>query len=448
MKINMPDDARYIIEQLNNHGYEAYIVGGCVRDAVLGREPSDWDITTSALPEEVKALFRRTIDTGIQHGTVTVMLGDCGYEVTTYRVDGEYKDHRRPETVAFTRSLEEDLKRRDFTINAMAYNDADGLIDLFGGKEDLESHIIRCVGRAEDRFDEDALRILRAVRFSAQLGFEIEEETCEAIKKQAKFLANISAERIQVELTKLLLSDHTDRLEMAYNLGITKIILPEFDVMMETEQNNPYHMYDVGHHTLKVIENTPPTVILRYAALLHDSAKPKCKTTSSDGIDHFYEHNVEGEKLAVDVLRRLKLDNNTIFSVKKLVYWHDYGIGGQIGIKAMRRAMSSMGIENFDNFIAIRNADMKGQSDYKLEEKIANIEHMKALHKIIVEENQCLTLKDLKIGGKELIALGYKPGPAIGETLGILLDAVIDKPELNDKDVLTEMAREFLEIKV
>ena len=339
-KIEMPAGARYIIEQLNNSGYEAFIVGGCVRDSLLGKNPSDWDITTSATPYQVKELFARTIDTGIQHGTVTVLvdrkitgnMGEAGatseyaFEVTTYRVDGIYEDHRRPKEVSFTSNLDEDLKRRDLTINAMAYNDEQGVIDIFGGVKDLKAGIVKCVGNPTDRFDEDALRILRAVRFAAQLDFQIEEETKIAMKKQCGFLKDISAERIQVELTKLIISDNPRKLVEAYELGLTAIILPEFDRMINTPQNNPHHLYNVGLHTIKVMENIPKNMVLRYTALLHDSGKPETRTTDEKGIDHFYGHQEISSKITVEVLRRLKLDNNTIDATKKLVLYHDYGL--------------------------------------------------------------------------------------------------------------------------
>ena len=241
IKIEMPQAVKEIIERLESAGYEAFAVGGCVRDAVLGRVPADWDITTSAMPEEVKGLFSRTIDTGIQHGTVTVMKDHVGYEVTTYRIDGEYEDARHPKEVSFTSNLVEDLKRRDFTINAMAYNDRVGIVDEFDGIEDLEKGIIRCVGEAKDRFGEDALRMLRAVRFSAQLGFKIDETTKEAINELAPNLEKISAERIQAELVKLLVSDHPEYLRAAYETGITAVVLPEFDDIMKQEQNDAFH---------------------------------------------------------------------------------------------------------------------------------------------------------------------------------------------------------------
>ena len=273
IQIQIPEKAKYIIETIQNAGFEAYVVGGCVRDSILGRCPEDWDITTSARPEQVKALFRRTIDTGIQHGTVTVMLDKEGFEVTTYRVDGKYEDSRHPKEVTFTPNLEEDLKRRDFTINAMAYNETEGLIDIFGGLQDIEAKMIRCVGDPEERFGEDALRIMRAIRFSAQLGYEIHEDTEAAIRKLAPTLQKISAERIQVELTKLLISPHPDTLRDAYDMGVTKVILPEFDAMMETPQKHKHHKYNVGEHTIHALIEIAPEKNLRYAMLLHDIGK-------------------------------------------------------------------------------------------------------------------------------------------------------------------------------
>ena len=440
MKINMPDNANRIIHTLQDAGYEAYIVGGCVRDAVLSKEPDDWDITTSAKPMEVKALFNRTIDTGLQHGTVTVMFGKEGYEVTTYRVDGKYEDHRRPNSVTFTGSLIEDMKRRDFTINAMAYNDDEGIVDNFHGVEDLEAHIIRCVGEPSERFDEDALRILRAIRFSAQLNFEIDESTKAAIENQAKYLRDISAERIQVELTKLLMADHPERLITAYELGVTKIVLPEFDKMMETPQINKHHAYNVGEHTIRVVKGVPGDKVLRWAALLHDVAKPATKTNDGEW-DHFYGHNEVGVDMAGDVLRRLKFDTATIDRVKRLVYWHDYGMGELPGRKSFRRALNKMGMDLFEDFTYIKRADILAQSDYHREDKLKNLEILEEYYKEVVEQEQCVTVRDLAISGKDLIDIGMKPGPELGEMLKILLDKVLDDPELNEKDVLIGLAK-------
>lgn len=458
MKIEIPTGAAYILQQLNKHGYEAYIVGGCVRDSLLGKQPNDWDITTSAKPEEVKAIFHRTIDTGIQHGTVTVLVDrevlddgsgslashtDYAFEVTTYRVDGVYTDHRRPESVCFTASLEEDLKRRDFTINAMAYNPEQGVIDIFGGQEDLEKGIIRCVGEASERFDEDALRILRAVRFAAQLDFVIEDQTREAMRDQAKFLKDISVERICTELTKMIVSKHPERLEEAYELGLTQMFLPEFDVMMQTPQNNQYHLYDVGHHTLKVMEAVPATTVLRYAALLHDVGKPECKTTDETGVDHFYGHQELSAKMARTILRRLKLDNDTIDQVCRLVKNHDYRLSGDgPGMKSFRRFVAQLGAEHFADFLEIRKGDMAGQSAYHLEQRRQVIAHMEAMYAEIIEQKQCLKLSELAIGGKDLIAIGVKPGPDMGRILKALLDRVLEEPELNTREQLLAIVKE------
>ena len=312
MVIELPEKVKYVIDTLMDAGYEAYAVGGCIRDSILGRKPEDWDITTSANPMQVKNLFRRTIDTGIQHGTVTVMLEKEGFEVTTYRIDGEYEDGRHPKKVVFTSNLIEDLKRRDFTINAMAYNEKDGLVDAFCGIEDLEKKVIRCVGNPEERFGEDALRMMRAVRFAAQLGFSIEKNTKRAIVELAGNLSKVSAERIQVELVKLLVSNHPEEFMTAYETGLTKVFLPEFDAMIKTPQNNKHHCYNVGEHTIEAVKNSPQDKILRLTMLLHDVAKPVCKSVDEQGIYHFYGHPAKGAEMAKDILRRLKFDNDTI----------------------------------------------------------------------------------------------------------------------------------------
>lgn len=441
MKIQMPEAANYIIQTLMAHGYEAYIVGGCVRDSVLGRTPQDWDITTSATPEQTKALFRRTIDTGIEHGTVTIMMDHVGYEVTTYRVDGKYEDHRRPKEVTFTASLLEDLKRRDFTINAMAYNEQEGLVDIFGGAEDLRRGIIRCVGVPQERFDEDALRILRAVRFAAQLDFEIEAKTRQAIREKAEFLRDISAERIQVELAKLITSDHPERIIDAYELGITAIVLPEFDTMMETPQHTVYHKYDVGRHTVAVMQNIDATPVLRWAALLHDSAKPECRTTDEQGVDHFYGHPKAGKAIARRVLRRMKLDNDTIQRVERLVEWHDFGLDGTVTKKTLRRALNRMGPDLFDDYAKLRRADMLGQSDYMQEKKQQDYRHLLEMYREIREAQECLLIRDLKLDGKDLIAMGVQPGPDMGKILNDLLQQVLEEPQLNTKEKLKELVQ-------
>lgn len=434
--IMLPEKVTYIIGQLENEGYEPYAVGGCVRDSVLARRPMDWDITTSARPEQVKKVFSHTIDTGLQHGTVTVMLDHEGFEVTTYRIDGEYEDARHPKEVLFTANLLEDLKRRDFTINAMAYNEKSGLVDAFDGMGDLKRGIIRCVGRAEERFSEDALRMLRAVRFAAQLDFSIEEETKAAAVKLAGNIAKVSAERIQAELVKLLVSDHPEKIRAAYELGLTRVFMPEFDKMMETAQNNPYHCYTVGEHTIEAMRHVPPERVLRLSMLLHDVAKPDCKTTGEDGVDHFYQHPVKGEEIAKTILRRLKFDNDTIKRVAALVRWHDDR--PTVVPRAIRRAICRTGLEQYPDLFAVKRADTMAQSDYKRQEKLAYIADYEAMYEKIMAEQQCLTVKNLAINGSDLIQLGMEPGKKIGETLKSLLELVLEHPELNTRENLLE----------
>lgn len=443
MKIILPEKVNFIINRLKENGYEAYAVGGCVRDSVLGRIPDDWDITTSATPNETKALFPRTFDTGIEHGTITVLVEKESFEVTTYRVDGEYEDSRHPKEVVFTRSLREDLLRRDFTINAMAYNEEEGLVDIFGGMKDLEQKMIRCVGNAQERFGEDALRILRAVRFAAQLGFEIEPDTMEGIRKLAPTLANISAERIQVELIKMLVSPNPGLLKLAYELGITKIILPEFDEMMHTEQETPHHMYSVGVHTLKAIEQVRADKVLRFTMLLHDVAKPQMKTMDASGVAHFKMHDIKGAEIAKKILKRLKFDNDTLGKVTKLIQYHDYRMPAQP--KNVRKAICKIGEELFPYYLEVRKADTMAQSDYMREEKLQNIVQIERCYQEVLAKKECVSLKTLAITGSDLIADGMQPGKQIGAVLQALLELVLEYPEYNEKEALLRRARELRE---
>ncbi|MBS7329712.1 MAG: HD domain-containing protein [Lachnospiraceae bacterium] len=441
MKISLPKDVEYIINTLQRAGYEAYAVGGCVRDTILNREPDDWDITTSAKPMEIKKLFPVTIDTGIQHGTVTVLRNHVGYEVTTYRIDGEYADNRHPKEVIFTASLKEDLLRRDFTINAMAYNHEDGIIDEYGGLNDISDGIIRCVGNPYDRFSEDALRIMRAVRFSAQLGYRIEEETSKAIVKLAPNLSTISAERINTELTKLLLSPNPDYLRDACRLGITRVVLPEFDKCMECEQVNPHHCYSVGEHTLHSLRFVPNDRVLRYTMLFHDFGKPDTRSVGEDGRMHFYGHPLVSERMASDIMHRLKFDNDTLHAVKLLCRNHDLEIIEDK--KHVRRAMNKLGSDNFSKLLMVKRADCMAQSDYKREEKLASLDKLESIYNEIVSAKECVCMKDLAVCGRDLIDLGVKPGPAMGVILGKLLSKVIDEPSLNDREVLLDMVKKL-----
>jgi tRNA nucleotidyltransferase (CCA-adding enzyme) len=441
--MNLPADVQNIISVLESNGHEAYAVGGCVRDCILGKVPHDWDITTSALPEQVKALFSRTFDTGIEHGTVTVLMHGEGYEVTTYRVDGKYEDGRHPKEVTFTASLEEDLKRRDFTINAMAYNDTKGLVDLFGGKSDLDSGIIRAVGNPTERFTEDALRMLRALRFSAQLGFEIEKDTYDAIKTLAPTLERISAERIQVEMVKLVTSDHPERIRDVYETGLTKVFFPEFDTMMECEQVNKHHQYSVGEHTIVSMGLVEPDKVLRLTMMLHDVAKPVCKTTDEKGQNHFKLHPIEGEKMAKTVLRRLKFDNDTTDKVCNLVRNHDDR--PEISPRNIRRMIIRVGQDNFDNLLAVKRADTLAQSMYHREEKLQYIADLKAAFDEVVAAGDCLSIKDLQINGKDLLDMGVPQGQRIGEVLKSIFDQVVENPELNQRETLLNMARVMID---
>lgn len=434
VNIILPEDVKKIINKIEEAGFEAYAVGGCVRDSLLSRTPDDWDITTSARPEQIKALFKRTIDTGIAHGTVTVMQNHVGYEVTTYRIDGEYEDSRHPREVTFTASLTEDLRRRDFTINAMAYNDRVGIVDEFHGMEDLKNKVIRAVGNPLERFEEDALRIMRAVRFSAQLGYEIEEGTKEAIRALVGNLTHISAERIQVELVKLIKSPHPEKMRDLYRLGITKVVMPEFDAVMKTGQNNPHHKYTVGEHTIYGMMAIEADKDLRLAMLFHDFGKPLCKTTDDDGIDHFHGHAAESEELCKKILRRLKFDNDTIRLVSQLVFYHDYRV--ESGKKYVRRAVNKIGEEVFPKLLKVKQADLDAQSDYQKKEKQRRLDEVSALYEEIIRDEECVSLRTLAVRGGDLIAWGMKPGKEIGEMLGKLLDEVLENPENNEKEKL------------
>lgn len=441
MKIQLPQKVSYIIDKLGGHGYDAYAVGGCIRDSLLGRTPNDWDITTAAMPQQVKEIFDKTFDTGIQHGTVTVLLGGEGFEVTTYRIDGEYEDNRHPKEVSFTDNLIQDLERRDFTINAMAYNDENGLVDAFDGQGDLERGQIRCVGMAQERFEEDALRVLRGVRFAAQLGFGIEEKTKEAMRQMAPNLAFISAERIQVELVKLLVSPNPDMLRDAYELGITKVFFPEFDRMMAVEQHNPHHMYTVGEHTLHALPNISDDKALRLAVLLHDVGKPDTESVDEDGISHFYCHAKKSEELTEKILRRLKFDNETLHLVKRLVYWHDYRFF--LKKPSMRRAIHKIGEDILERLLLVMRADVLAQSSFLQKEKLEELEKIHDMFKEIEAQKDCLSLKQLAVGGNDLIAVGIPKGREIGQVLDVLLQAVLENPNLNEKGVLLVMAGEL-----
>jgi len=430
----MPDNVIQIISTLEKAGFEAYAVGGCVRDAIMGRVAHDWDITTSANPNQVKELFRRTIDTGIQHGTVTVMIDKEGYEVTTYRLDGVYEDARHPKEVTFTSNLIEDLKRRDFTINAMAYNNSRGLVDEFDGIGDLEKKIIRCVGNPEERFSEDALRMMRAVRFAAQLDFKIEDSTAVAIRKMAPNIEKVSAERIMQEFTKLITSNHPEKIREAYNYGLTHVFLPEFDICMETTQNNPHHCYDVGEHIIHTMMSCDSDRILRFTMLLHDIAKPQTRTVDANGTTHNKGHAEAGAQVSKTILKRLKSDNALIDAVTVLVRYHDWRFGETKA--GMRKALNKIGVSLFPLLLAVQRADIAGQSDYDRDVKYERVNRAEKLYLEILADNEAFTMKDLSVSGQDIMSAGIPAGPQVGEILNSMLEHILEYPEDNKKEIL------------
>lgn len=402
MQITIPKQVEWILAELREHGYEAYAVGGCVRDALLQREPGDWDITTSARPEAVKQVFGKTIDTGLQHGTVTVMREHVGYEITTYRIDGEYEDGRHPKEVAFTSDLKEDLRRRDFTINAMAYSGETGIVDIFGGIKDLERGIVRCVGNPVERFTEDALRILRAVRFSAQLGFEIEDNTYRALSVIAPNLAHVSKERIQVELTKTLLSDHPERIYLVEETGMSPYVSDTFKAVFDGTGK------ERGISACVRASRLPARKALRWAAFLAYA----------------------GEENAVRILKELKMDNDTISRAETLVKWFTRELSGEEA--KLRAVMSSMEDDLFDDLLLLR--------ELLLPEEKAVTEALRKAAGIIRSRGDCIRMKDMAVSGKDLIASGMKPGPEMGDILSSLFAHVLAHPEDNNKGYLLNMA--------
>lgn len=470
ISISPPAPVIHILRTLRAEGFEAYAVGGCVRDSLLGRVPHDWDITTSALPADIIRIFRRTVETGIAHGTVTVLLDDEAFEITTFRVDGTYSDGRHPDQVSFTSSLEEDLQRRDFTINAMAWNEEKELVDLYGGADDLRERRIRCVGAPEERFSEDALRILRAVRFSAQLDFRIDEAAFSAMRTLAPSLAGISAERICAELLKLLGSDHPDYLRAAWEAGITAVILPEFDRCMQTPQNNPHHLYTVGGHLLVSMQSlllpapdgwteedasrlhqlalqAPGRLdcrtLLALTMLLHDIAKPACKTTDENGTDHFKGHATAGAVLAEEIMRRLKLDNDTISRVSRLIFYHDWRV--EPDARQVRRATGKVTSELFPLLLEVQLADAMAQSLQWRAEKMNRILQVFLEYEQILAARQCLRVRDLAVNGKDLLELGVPEGPQIGSLLQLALEAVLEDPSRNSREELLSVIRKAVQ---
>lgn len=436
--MNLPKDVQFILNTLNNKGFESYVVGGCVRDSLLGKRPKDWDICTNAKPEETMNVFKEfnIIPTGLQHGTITVILNNEGYEITTYRVDGEYSDGRHPDSVVFTPDLIEDLARRDFTINAMAYSEKEGIVDIYNGISDLKQGVIKCVGKATERFEEDALRIMRAMRFASVLNFEIEEKTKLAMFQLYKNLNRIAKERINVEFSKLLLGVGNVKILKEYSTIISYVI-PDIKSMIGFNQHNPYHIYDVWEHTLEVIKNiNNKDLNTLLAAFFHDIGKPKTFVLDYENIGHFYGHADVSVSICEKVLKDLKYSNENIEEVLKLVKYHDCVLS--VSKKFVRRMLNKMDKDTFLKLLVLKRADNLGQSLKDRDIKLKEISEVEELLKNFDFEKECFSLKSLRLNGNDLIVMGYKPGKEMGIILNKLLNLVIEGELENTFEKLKE----------
>lgn len=435
--INIPSEVMTVLEMLNKNGYKAYVVGGCVRDSLLGKTPHDWDVTTDAAPEEIKKVFSsfRTVDTGIKHGTVLIMSGNVPVETTSFRIDGIYSDNRHPDKVTFSKNIKDDLARRDFTVNAMAYNPTEGLIDLFGGRQDLKNKIIRCVGNADDRFNEDALRILRALRFSSVLNFEIEQQTSDAIIKNERLLSSIAAERIDAELLKLLCGENVLNILLNYR-SVFAVFMPELKLEFDFEQHGRKHAYDVWEHTAHTVNNIENDPILRLTMLLHDSGKPATHVINEKGDSTFKNHAAVGGVIAENILRRMKFSKEYINTVSFLVSVHDKEVPEtRIEVKKYIR---DIGEENFIRLMKIRRADKSALSKEFSDISDKLIFAYTQFDEVCNSGEPC-TLKQLAVNGDDIKK--YVSGEKIGSTLNFLLEEVIKNPELNNKKDLLSLVK-------
>ncbi len=442
-KMPLPREVKALIQRLEQHGYTAYVVGGAVRDFVMGKTPHDHDICTSALPEEMKAVFadKTVIETGLRHGTLTVVGREGQYEITTYRIDGEYEDSRHPRMVRFVDRIEDDLARRDFTVNAMAYNERTGLVDPFGGCEDVKNRIIRCVGDPEKRLTEDALRILRGVRFAVKCGFLIEKNTEKAMFLHKDLLKNVSAERQNAEFSRLLPTIALPEL-LRYK-DIFAVFIPELIPMFGFDQRNFHHAYDVFEHSMRAVASAPEDLIIRLALFFHDIGKPSVFTVDENGVGHFYDHAKVGAEMTERILRRLKYDNSTVREVTELVEAH--GLVPHESPRFARRLLAKYGEKQTARLMEIARADAMAQADYEgKEEHFRKLDILSENIKAVLASRDCLTVKSLAIGGNDLKHLGVKEGKAIGTLLNSLLDAVLEDPQQNTKEALTALARHFI----
>ena len=432
--IILPKQATTALELLESKGFEGFVVGGCVRDFLLKKTPEDIDITTNAKPNIVMEIFSnyKVIETGLKHGTVTVIIESLPIEITTYRIDGEYTDNRRPDKVAFTEDICEDLARRDFTMNAIAYNPAYGFIDPYGGKSDIEAKLIRAVGKADRRFKEDALRILRGIRFASTLGFEIETETFKAMDEHKDLLKTISFERIYSEFCKTLLGENLKPV-FSKTAGIWGMIIPEILPMVGFSQNNYHHIYDVLTHTLVTVNATPPLIHLRLAAFFHDIGKPPTYSEDEKGVGHFYGHPEQSVLITADILHRLRCDNETSHKVLELIKYHDVQI--ECTEKCIKRWFGKLSPELFFDLLELKKADNLAQSPRYIGRQ-EELKKLQILTENIIVAGECFSLRDLKVNGRDFIELGYS-GKEIGTALNLLLEKVVDgEIENNRVDLL------------
>lgn len=437
--IKLPDDVEYIINEINKNGFEAYAVGGCIRDSIINRNPMDWDITTNALPEDISKIFSKTIPTGIKHGTITVVYNNENYEITTYRIDGDYVDNRRPDEVIFVKNIKEDLARRDFTINALAYNYKDGLKDYYNGISDINNKIIKAVGDPLVRFKEDALRMMRAVRFSSQLNFNIEKNTKEAIKTLSSNIVNISIERVREEFNKLVIAD-VNKVKELLELGLLQEFIPELSNCIKVKQENPHHIYNVFEHIIVSANNIENRLDLRLTMLFHDIGKEKCKTIDCNGIAHFYKHNIESSILTEKIMKRMKYDKAITNKVVTLVKHHDDIIYSS---KSIRKLLSNIGEDNFKDLLLVKRADLLGQNPKYHKEGLEQLKLIESKFKKIIEDNNCFSIKDLAITGNEVIELGVNKGKDVGLVLKYLLNLVIENPNLNNREDLIALTKKW-----
>ena len=439
--IKLPQQAHKAIEILNAAGFDAYAVGGIVRNSIMGLDLSDIDITTNALPQQTMDAFKgyTVIETGLKHGTVTVRIDHTSIEITTYRTENSYTDNRHPDSVNFTTSLKDDCARRDFTMNAICYSPSQGVVDFYGGCEDIEKGIIRCVGDAAQRFQEDALRILRAVRFASVLGFEIEENTRKAIFENCHLLKNISAERIYVELNKLLCGKNVKKILLDYT-DVLAVFMPEILPLKNFDQKNYHHIYDVLTHTAVAVENCPPVPQLRLATLLHDFGKPATFFTDEKGVGHFYGHGEVSFDIAKAILRRLKVSNDDYQLITTLVRYHDAPI--HANEKSVRKALNRYGEKTLRLLLLLKRADNAGQN-IRLFNRKEEYDRLEKVINDVVEKQQCFSLKQLAVDGSELIKMGIPPSAEIGRILNTLLEMVINGDIPNEKSVLMEKAEQL-----